>query len=295
MACRTAVEQTLLVTMARLETQSAFFGLPPLISSGLSFTIDCSGGVYFRTVREARIALDKLLASSVRLFVAVYQFPVKDRVAHLHPELAAKQHGLVAQLREFGQQLDASITHFLRSTESKEQRGLDLILLHHISFSILVETLFCGQDQSNYMTHIASFQRMMILSRNISQSFKGDSATGTRPTLLLDMGIIPSLFIICWKCRDSALRYQALYALEDWPHREGLWDSRLLAIFSRQIIELEKDALAESGDPNASSQILDHSLQVSDDQSHAILKYTTQQPGKEAFEQRRVITLDNEK
>lgn len=295
LACRTAVEQMLLATMARLETQSAFFGLPPLISSSLSFTIDYSGGADIRTVREARTALDKLLAGSVRLSVAVHEFPVKDRVAHLHPELAAKQHRLIAQLREFGQQLDVSMAHFIRPTESKEQRGLDLILLHHITFSVLVETLLCGHDQSIYSTFITSFQRMMILSSKISQSFKGDSATGTRPTLLLDMGIIPSLFIICWKCRNSALRHQALYTLEEWPHREGLWDSRLLSIFSRQVIQLEKEALAESGDPNTGSQILDHSLEVSDDQSHAILKYITQEPGKEALEQSRVITLDKEK
>ncbi|KAJ5359005.1 uncharacterized protein N7496_011418 [Penicillium cataractarum] len=292
--CRTAAEQTLLATMTRLETQSVFFGLPPLINSTFSVSINDSGGNCFKTLREAQGALDKLLASSVRLFMAVYQFPVKDRVAQLHPKLADTQSDLMAQLREFGQQLKRSITHSLRLEGLKERRGLDLVLLHHITFSILAETLLYGEDQSAYNNHLRSFQRMMALSTEISQSFKDENNSGTRPTLLLDMGIIPSLFVVSWRCRDSNLRHQALDALEEWPHREGLWDSRLLAIFARQIFQLEKENQAASGDPNSWSQIQSHSLEVSDDQSHAILRYQTHVPGKEALKQRRVIPLDEE-
>lgn len=292
--CRTAAEQTLLATMTRLETQSVFFGLPPLINSTLSVSINDSGGHCFKTLREAQGVLDKLLASSVRLFMAVYQFPAKDRLAQLHPKLADTQSDLMAQLREFGQQISRSITQSLRLEGLKEQRGLDLVLLHHITFSILVETLLYGEDQSAYNNQLRSFQRLIALSTEISQSFKDENNSGTRPTLLLDMGIIPSLFVICWRCRDSNLRHQALNALEEWPHREGLWDSRLLAIFARQIIQLERETQAASGDPNAWSQIQGHSLQVSDDQSHAIFRYQTRVPGKEALKQRRVIPLDEE-
>lgn len=293
--CRTVVEQALLVTMARLETQSAFFGLDPLISSTFTFSTDHSDGTYFRTLRQAQGALDKLLAGSSRLFVAAYQFPAKDRVARLNPKLAHTQHKLMARFREFEQHLANSMTHFLCPTALKEQRGLDLILLHYITFSILAETSLCGDDQSHYNEYLSNFQQMMILSSKISQSFLDENDSGTRPTLLPDMGIIPSLFVICWKCRDFNLRQRALNALDEWPHREGLWDSRLLAIFSRQIMQLEEETLAASGDPNAWAMIQDHSIEVSVDQSHAILKYETHEPGKKVLKQRRIVPLDKEK
>ncbi|CEO58890.1 hypothetical protein PMG11_03586 [Penicillium brasilianum] len=290
--CRTAVKQSLLATMTRLETQSLFFGLDPLISATLSFSVNNSGGSYFKTLQEARRALDKLLASSVRLFMAVYELPARARVANLHPDLADTQNDLMAQLHEFAQQLDWSMTHSLRLEGPKERRGLDMVLLHHITFSILVEISLCVEQPSYHDRYLNSFQRMMALSREISQSFKNENGSGTKPTLLLDMGIIPSLFLICWKCRDSNLKHQALDALEEWPHREGLWDSRLLTIFARQIIQLEKETASD--DPDAWSQIQDHSLEVSDDQSYAILKYQTYGPGKGARKQRRVIPLDEE-
>jgi hypothetical protein len=291
-ANRTAVEQTLLANMARLETQSAFFGLNPLTSSNFSCSSDSSDGTYFRTLEQAQRALDKLLACSSRLFVAVYQFPAKDRLVRLHPKLAQTQISLMARFREFGQRLGISMTHSLRPAALKEKRGLDLILLHQVTFLVLVETVLCGDDQSQYNKHLSSFQQMMALSNKISQSFKDENDSGIRPTLLLDAGIIPPLFVICWKCRDFKLRHQALIALEEWPHREGLWDSRLLAIFSRQIIRLEEEALAQSGDPNALSKIRGHSIQVAEDQSHAVLKYETHEPGKEVVKQRRVVSLD---
>jgi hypothetical protein len=292
--CHTAVEQSLLASMTRLETQSVFFGLNPLISATLNFSINNSGGCYFKTLQEARRALDKLLAGSVRLFMAVYQFPARDRVSSLHPGLADTQNDLMAHLHEFAQQLDRSLAHSLRLEGLKERRGLDLVLLHHTTFSILVEISLCVEEPFYHNRYLNSFQRIMALSRKISQSFKNENGSGTKPTLLLDMGIIPSLFLICWKCRDSNLRHQALDTLEEWPHREGLWDSRLLAIFARQVIQLEKEIQAASDDPDAWSQIQDHSLEVSDDQSYAILKYQTNEPGKEALKQSRVIPLDEE-
>jgi hypothetical protein len=109
------------------------------------------------------------------------------------------------------------------------------------------------------------------------------------------MGIIPSLFLICWKCRDFDLRHQALNVLEEWPHREGIWDSRLFSIFARQVIQLEKEAMAASSNPGSWSDIpQDHSLEVSKDQSHVILRYQTHNPGKGVLKQERIIPLDDD-
>lgn len=291
----TAAEKTLLAIITRLETQSVFFGPPPGTDFAMSFPSNGLGGTYFRTVHEVQVALDRLLANSIRFFAAVYRFPVKDRVARLHPGLSDAQSKLIAQLREFRRQLDMSMTHWLHPTSLKEQRGLDLIILHHISFSILVKTLLCGDDQSVYNDYSSSFQQMVNLSNKISQSFKDESNSSLRPTLILDMGIIPSLFFVCWKCRDFDLRYQALSVLEEWPHREGIWDSRLFSIFARQVIQLEKAAMDASKNPGSWSNIpQDHSLEVSQDQSHVILRYQTQEPGEQVLKQEIVIPLDED-
>jgi hypothetical protein len=291
---RTAAEKTLLAVITRWEIQSAFFSPPPGTDSALSFPNDGLGRSYFRSIQEAQVALDKLLASSVSFFATVSRFPVEDRVARLHPGLSDTQGKLIAQFLDFSHRFDMSMTHCLHPTSLKEQRGLDLIILQHISFSVLVETLLCGDDQSIYNNYLSSFQQMMTLSSKISQSFKDESNSSTRPTLLLDMGIIPSLFFICWKCRDFDLRHQALNLLEEWPHREGLWDSRLFSIFAGQVIQLEKEAMAASSVPGSWSNIQDHSLEISRDQSHVILRYQTYGPRKEVLKQRRIIPLDED-
>lgn len=130
----------------------------------------------------------------------------------------------------------------------------------------------------------------MVLSEKISDSFLKEGTSHSRPTLLFDMGVLPSFFLICWRCHDLSLRRRALEALEAWPHREGLFDSRLLVIFAQQLIQLDVE-LSSSSD-RMPMVIIDPALEISQDQTYATLKYQSRELGQELSRRTRMIVLD---
>ncbi|KAJ5578153.1 uncharacterized protein N7459_007117 [Penicillium hispanicum] len=287
-----AVGRSLFATMARFETQSVFYGLPPSAISSEGSGFDDRRG--FQTPSEARGALDRILAQVVRLLAAAYTVPLEERLPEQQPDLARQQAEIRLQLFKFEQYFHLYETRDPSRKSRKEQRGLDLIHLHYITFSILLETTLCGTDSSVFDDYVNYFQQMLHLSKRISDSFLGESHPASRPTLLLDMGIISPLFFVCLKCHDFNLRLQALGLLESWPHREGLWDSRLLVIFIKQQFQLEIEVNTLACDFQASGRVQELSLEVSDDQRHATIRYQTLEPGQKPRKQQRIISLDED-
>ncbi|KAJ5127115.1 Mg2+ transporter protein CorA-like/Zinc transport protein ZntB [Penicillium atrosanguineum] len=280
-----AVERSLLATMSRLETQSFFFGLGPVAIQKGQIEND-----YFYTLSDARQALDQELAEIVLLCKDASQIPAEARLPNRHPELAMRQIKIKRQIEDFSKRLSQSELYFLRPKSIKEHRGLDLIHLHCILFNILLETVLVGEDQSIYKEYLDQFEHILVLSEKISDSFLEESTSHSRPTLLFDMGVLPSLFLICWRCHDLSLRRRALEALEAWPHREGLFDSRLLVIFAQQLIQLDVE-LSLSSDRTPIS-IIDPALEISQDQTYAILKYHSRELGQELSQRTRVVVID---
>lgn len=125
-------------------------------------------------------------------------------------------------------------------------------------------------------------------------SFQEESASGSLPTLSLDMGVIPSLVVVCWRCHDFNVRQQALNLLEAWPHREGPWDSRLLVLFVKQMFQVELEALASSSDSLTSTHVDVSTMKLPEDQTHYVFIYQTREPGQEAQEQRRIVSFDED-
>lgn len=277
-------EESLLTTMTRLGIQSVFFGLTPLDILAPPVLAQENGS--FTSLVEARQALDQILARAIRFLASTYNFPLEERLPERHPELAQMQDAINRDFESYTARLALSTALLSSPEDKKEQRGLDLVDLHHVTFTILVGNALTGANQETY-NYMDQFKWVLVLSRRISNSFLETS--GSRPTLLLDMGIIPSLFLVCWKCHDLQLRLEALDLLEAWPHREGLWDSRLLVIFAKQLIQVE---LESSSSLESSLRILDSSLEVSEDQTHATIKYKVRRSGQEVLEESRVVRFD---
>lgn len=77
------------------------------------------------------------------------------------------------------------------------------------------------------------------------QSFVFQRGRGNRkrdtPMCSMDHGILPILFHVVWKCRDAAVRKNAIGLLERYPRVESLWVSSLIAQVGRRIDEIERE------------------------------------------------------
>jgi hypothetical protein len=86
---------------------------------------------------------------------------------------------------------------------------------------------------------------------------KSRRASGKRPlSYSMDYGVVPALFHAIWRCRDAAVRQQAIQLLEDYPCVEGLWDGLLIASVGRRIDEIERqgESLVKAAQRRASSE-----------------------------------------
>lgn len=73
------------------------------------------------------------------------------------------------------------------------------------------------------------------LSHGRPDGFKFDMSRS-----IVDLGWTPPLFYTAVKCRVHRIRLQAIRLLESASHREGIWDSRILARVARRVMELEE-------------------------------------------------------
>jgi len=57
---------------------------------------------------------------------------------------------------------------------------------------------------------------------------------------LIDLGIVPCLFLLVNRCRDFAMRRHAIDVLKGWQ-MEGVWDPRLIAQIGLFMMEVEEE------------------------------------------------------
>jgi hypothetical protein len=60
-----------------------------------------------------------------------------------------------------------------------------------------------------------------------------------RPSVTLDIGIIPSLYSAAMWCRDHSVRRRAIAVLKSWPHREGSFESEWAPWIASEQIKAE--------------------------------------------------------
>jgi hypothetical protein len=84
-------------------------------------------------------------------------------------------------------------------------------------------------------------EQSCIVSR--SQRYIPKSTESNRPEMpwvAFDMGLMPVLFHVVWKCRDARIRLNVINLLERYPRLEFLWDGLLVARIARSIDVIER-------------------------------------------------------
>ncbi|PYI32220.1 hypothetical protein BP00DRAFT_342134 [Aspergillus indologenus CBS 114.80] len=135
--------------------------------------------------------------------------------------LAAEQVAIAAQVRPAMQLLQTLRQR--NDLSPKSRHGIELLELLAITASLVIHTGPLHHDPEQLRRFTPQYRALL---RRI-QRFIADFPL--RPTVTVDLGVIPLLFVVGDGCQDFRLRWEALQALRDWPHQEGPFHSVAVA------------------------------------------------------------------
>ncbi|KAF5855561.1 hypothetical protein ETB97_008985 [Aspergillus alliaceus] len=111
--------------------------------------------------------------------------------------------------------------------------------------------------------------------------------------MLMDIGVILILALLSMKCRHFKTRYRALALFRSAPRREGPNVSMDFFYLCREVIEVEKEGLNESGFLPERSRVRAVSAQKLED-GWPMLLYTLSDPYRERLDiHKRLFIPDN--
>ncbi|KAI1609218.1 hypothetical protein EDD37DRAFT_143019 [Exophiala viscosa] len=119
-------------------------------------------------------------------------------------------------------------------TAKEEYRHLRI---HHRVAHIMLHALGQG-DESSYDDLLEDFGFVLTCCKAMMTGQAAQSHNLISPTL----GLLPPLFLVATKCRDSLIRHEALRILHDTSVTERQWTSCMATALARFVVEQEEEA-----------------------------------------------------
>ncbi|KAH8678348.1 hypothetical protein BX600DRAFT_148844 [Xylariales sp. PMI_506] len=174
---------------------------------------------------------------------------------HRRHRLASATAPALSELQEQQREIRAGLAHWLKLFDAarprleKQQHGAIICYLmrpHHVMATIMADTCLRGDDESVFDANSERFTAIIRLSAALSRDRTGDRQfrlPGRRIDMsrsMADLGWLPALYYTALRCRDHRIRLQAIRLLEQSPHRECIWDSRICACVALVVVEIEE-------------------------------------------------------
>ncbi|CAG8956230.1 hypothetical protein HYFRA_00003610 [Hymenoscyphus fraxineus] len=237
----------------------------------------------FRTLQEARTALDSLVERGMRFLEAMSSFYHGPNGILPH-EVKSQGSGFRTQLANWASAFEQLLAGRRGPNFSNTERaGILVLKMTHLMSSILFLMGFstsemdfdhyapyfkdivelgkevvvdeeltlaqqkCGSPSSckHRQPHTNSFHFPGITSQQPGLLQDEESYTHIKASFALDLGIVPPLFVVATKCRDRKIRREAIKLLKNSPRREGMWDSILCGRVAQWIMEIEEEGMGE--------------------------------------------------
>ena len=229
--------------------------------------------VRFGTLLEARLAWDALCETMLRFTETLFARSSSGGPMGILPR-ALKQYGA-----GFKAQLDAwsaAFAHILDNRfgpgiSAQEKAGIAVLKMFQVMGQLLFLMTFHDSEAAfdafrpqfalivDLATEVvgdeerrAAAKRCPDPARCVHRMLAPDSSgTGGRyrafhikPSFSADLGIVPPLYVVATKCRDSDIRRSAIQLLRSSSRREGMWDSQLSGLIGEWVASIEEEPLA---------------------------------------------------
>ncbi|KAI0122846.1 hypothetical protein BJ170DRAFT_114462 [Xylariales sp. AK1849] len=227
----------------------------------------------FYSLHEARLAWDTLCENALRFTETMFHHTSDTSPMGILPT-SLKQYGL-----GFRSQIEAWVHAFENILNSRAAPGKSIQEKAAISvlkmFQIMGQILFLmtfSENESQFDSFLPQFVAIVNLATEVvgdeeraaaakrcpnphlcqHQSGHADNeytARHIKPSFSADLGIVPPLFVVATKCRDSKTRNQAIQLLRSSSRREGMWDSELTARIGMWIAAIEEEDIGVEASP----------------------------------------------
>ncbi|PYH45429.1 Zn(II)2Cys6 transcription factor domain-containing protein [Aspergillus saccharolyticus JOP 1030-1] len=176
-------------------------------------------------LQEGRQAYNYIASALSRFLPQCWHLSDADigvRYHRLHPQqtqLYSQSSRMLWVFEDYHARASGSLT-------PQEQQGLDILIYHIHSFMLGLKICLVGSNHAARAAYTSDFVSLLAETQDLMAS------VSDRPSVTLDLGIIPALHLNSTLCADHRVRLQAFHLLRIWPHCEGPFDSVMTVVLA---------------------------------------------------------------
>lgn len=201
----------------------------------------------FASLFHARCYLDLLLSRILFLLNGPQQHSVAANMTRAAQYFSESQR-ILYQLKVWFASASATMSRLGKQTSIRDRITFSSQLNFHLMATILTEFLARPSEMA-YDEHEAGF--LTLLERSI-EMYRVAEIPGIRQAILgphaelgtsepvVDMGWLPGLYFIAVHCRARRIRHHAMRLIHTNAHKEGMWDSDLIACIVEEVARIEE-------------------------------------------------------
>ncbi|PWY68603.1 hypothetical protein BO70DRAFT_275984, partial [Aspergillus heteromorphus CBS 117.55] len=184
------------------------------------------------TIQEVRHALEPDFNRFIKLGRRCWKMS-RHEILSQSSELYLEQFELISQISCAMQFFETFRALRYDGPSTKDKRSADLLELWVSSVSLGTRTCTIHYDPTALQLFTPQYR---ALFRKVQRFI---AELPERPTVTVDLGVIPLLFLVAEGCQDFQVRWQALQELRDWPHQEAPFNSETIASFLDERLRIE--------------------------------------------------------
>lgn len=190
----------------------------------------------FTSLNDARDHVESLFGNQITFFEqTALRYPLTDEEV-----IAAQAHqgSLVYSLDCSRQALDTFVARRPLSSSAKDNASIKVLRLYHLYLGIRMGVGVLQEDTRElaFDEFEPQFEQMLFLCRDLVNT--GETL---RPTCSSGLGVVIPLHMVGHRCRNQAIRTEAVELLLKASRREGLWDSSVVGRIAATTSSLEQD------------------------------------------------------
>ncbi|QDS77041.1 hypothetical protein FKW77_006695 [Venturia effusa] len=247
------VEEQLCPMFAWLNMATAIFGRPTFSVASLSADGGRATGSTrrpFRSIHDAISSFLDLIDPAIKLI----QANARSKYVGIEPEAVAEQSRLLGLMDDWHLNFEHLMHNERAVKPGQSMNGYNVILSSTMSVRVWLEACL-SPDETIWDKYKSQFEEMVQLAEPIicdNLRFPDESSK----SFSFELGIIPTLQFVAWKCRWPKIRRRALHLLRNAPKRECFFDSSYAYALYERVRILEESALDLSiGQESAKDQL----------------------------------------